>query len=124
MDKDGKLTRIIRNIINESCGHCADHGYTKLIVVQPTEHIDLEPELDFPVTASTVRGSPFSKYIAVITVPGMLVIKRIEEVPGVYQQVVTSSIFDNWPILAIALLTMMLSGICIWILVKICCLNS
>lgn len=118
LDKDGKLTRIISNIINESCGHCAAHGYTVLKVVQSSG--DREPDLNFPVTASTVRGSPFSKYLPVIKVPGMLVIKRIEEVPGVYQKVVTSSIFDNWPIFAIAFLTMMLAGISIWILVMLC----
>ncbi|KAL9950402.1 hypothetical protein ACROYT_G042890 [Oculina patagonica] len=117
LDKDGALTRIISNVIKETCKYCEEHGETELVIEYLTGNGDKEPELSFPVTATSVRGSQYSKYLPVIQVPGMLVIKRREtEEPGVYQKVVTSSIFDNWPIFVFAILTMMLAGIVIWIL--------
>jgi len=118
LDKDGVLSGIISDVIKESCGKCQEHGETELIFEQSLEQGDPEPDLNFPVTASSVRGSQYSKYLPVLQVPGMLVIKRHEEVESeVYQRVVTSSIFDNWPIFVLATVTMMLAGIIIWILV-------
>lgn len=112
------LSGIISDVIKESCGKCQEHGETKLVFEQSSEQGDTEPDLSFPITAASVRGSQFSKYLPVLEVPGMLVIERHEEVQSaVYQRVVTSSIFDNWPIFVLATLTMMLAGIVIWILV-------
>lgn len=114
LDKDGTLSRIISEVIKETCRYCREHGETELVI----EHGDKEPDLSFPVTTTTVRGSQFSRYLPVIQVPGMLVIQRNEpEVPGVYQKVVTSSIFDNWPVFVFAILTMILAGKIVWILV-------
>ena len=118
LDKDGALIKIITDVIEESCGECEEYGKTQLVTVKSSEQDDNEPELSFPVTVGSVRGSQFSKYLAVIQVPGMLVIKRREQIPGVYQKVVTSSVFDNWPIFVFAFVTMMLAGIIIWILVR------
>lgn len=112
------LSGIISDVIKESCGKCQEHGETELVFEQSSEQGDTEPDLNFPVTASSVRGSQYSKYLPVLEVPGMLVIERHEEFQSeVYQRVVTSSIFDNWPIFVLAILTMMLAGILIWILV-------
>ena len=121
LDKDGVLSNIISDVIKKSCGTCQEHGDTELVFQQSSEKGDTEPDLNFPVTASSVRGSQYSKYLPVLEVPGMLVIERHEEVQSeVYQRIVTSSIFDNWPIFVLATVTMMLAGIIIWILVCFC----
>ena len=118
LDKDGVLSGIISDVIKESCGKCQEHGETELVFEQSSEQGDTDPDLNFPVTAASVRGSQYSKYLPVLQVPGMLVIERHEEAQSeVYQKVVTSSILDNWPILALATMTMVLAGIIIWILV-------
>jgi len=118
LDKDGVLSGIISDVIKESCGKCQEHGETELVFEQSSEQGNTEPDLNFPVTAASVRGSQYSKYLPVLEVPGMVVIERNEGVQSeVYQKVVTSSILDNWPILVLAILTMVLAGIVIWILV-------
>lgn len=120
LDKEGKLGKVISDVIKKTCGHCQEHGETELIIEYfSSENSDSEPDLSFPVTVSSVRGSQFSKYLPVIQVPGMVVIKRNSlELPGVYQRVVTASIFDSWPIFLFAILSMILAGIVIWILVS------
>lgn len=119
LDKDGVLSGIISDVIKESCGNCQEHGETELVFEQSSEQGNTEPDLNFPVTAASVRGSQYSKYLPVLEVPGMVVIERNEAgvQSEVYQKVVTSSILDNWPILVLAILTMVLAGIVIWILV-------
>lgn len=115
LDENGVLREIITDVIEQSCGQCQDYGKTQLRIVGENNP---ESEVSFPVTASSVRVSEFRKYIAVIQVPGMLVIKRRNDNPGMYQKVLKSSVFDNWPIFVFALLTMILAGMIIWILVS------
>ncbi|KAJ7323752.1 hypothetical protein OS493_030876 [Desmophyllum pertusum] len=117
LDKGGPggITDVIANSIKKSCGFCQEHGETELIFSKVD---DGESNLKFAVAVTNPRGSDFSKFVAVLEVPGVVVIKRRDKSAQHYydDQVITGSLLDAWPIIAVSLLTIYSAGVIIWFL--------
>jgi len=80
---------------------------------------DGESNVRFPVEVTSPRGSDFSKFVAVLEVPGVLIIKRRDESTlRVSEKVMTSSVLDTWPVIAVSLLMIYFAGITLWFLVS------
>lgn len=80
---------------------------------------DGESNVRFPVEVTSPRSSDFSKFVAVLEVPGVLIIKRRDESTlRVSEKVMTSSVLDTWPVIAVSLLMIYFSGVTLWFLVS------
>ena len=80
---------------------------------------DEESNLQFPVTRTGARGSEFSKFISVLEVPGVLVVKRQDNGSSrFYEEIMTGSVFDIWPVFVVSLLTVYSAGVLAWFLVS------
>lgn len=103
-------------MITKSCGQCQEHNKTVLVFSNETNE---ESNLRFPVTVTSPRGSDFAKFIAVLEVPGVVVIKRRDKTSyRFYDEVMTGSVFDIWPVTVVSLLTIYSAGVIIWFLVS------
>lgn len=103
-------------MIIESCGDCAEHGKTELVF---TSVDDGESNVRFPVEVTSPRGSDFSKFVAVLEVPGVVVIKRRNEsTHRFYDEIMTGSILDAWPVIAVSLFMIYFAGVVVWFLVS------
>ncbi len=77
--------------------------------------------MSFPVIKTQAYGdTDYSKFIPVISVPGIVVIQKKSTDNGLLTKVMANSIFDSWPIIVFTLVTALLAGIIIWILVSCC----
>ena len=113
----GGITSVIGKVITKTCGFCQEHGETRLTF---SNKDDGESSLSFPVTVTSPRGSEFSKFVAVLEVPGVLVIKRRDDKSAqrYYEQVITGSVVDTWPVITIILLIIYAAGVIVWFLVS------
>ena len=118
LDKGGRggISEVIGNVIIESCGDCIEHGKSEL---EFTSVDDGESNVRFPVEVKSPRGSEFSKFVAVLEVPGVLIIKRRDgSEHRISEEVMTSSVFDTWPVIAVSLLMIYFAGVIVWFLVS------
>lgn len=118
LDKGGSggISEVIGNVIIESCGYCIEHGKSVLVF---TSVDDGESNVRFPVEVTSPRGSDFSKFVAVLEVPGVFIIKRRDESTlSVSEKVMTSSVLDTWPVIAVSLLMIYFAGVTLWFLVS------
>ena len=114
----GGISEIIGNTIIESCGDCREHGGKSVLVFTSVD--DGESDVRFPVEVTSPRGSDFSKFVAVLEVPGVLIIKRREgSAQRISEEVMTSSVFDTWPIVVVSLLMIYFAGVIVWFLVSV-----
>ena len=112
----GGISEVIGNVIIESCGDCMEHGKSVLVF---TNIDDGESNVRFPVEVKSPRGSEFSKFVAVLEVPGVLIIKRRDgSAQRISDEVMTSSVFDTWPVIAVSLLMIYFAGVIVWFLVS------
>ena len=110
------IADIIANTVTKSCGYCQEHNETVLLFSNET---DEESNLQFPVTRTNSRGSEFSKFISVLEVPGVLAVKRQDnDSSRFYEEIMTGSVFDIWPIFVVSLLTVYSAGVLAWFLVS------
>ena len=67
----------------------------------------------------TFGNTAYSKFVPIISVPGVVIIKRrgIDN-SGLLTKVSSNSVFDAWPVFLFTLLTALLAGIVVWILVS------
>lgn len=114
--KPGGISDVIANVITKSCGVCLAHGKTELVF---TSVDDGESTLRFPVGVTSIRSSDFSKFVVVLEVPGVVIIKRRDKsTQRYYEEVMTGSILDTWPVITISLLIIYLAGVIVWYLVS------
>ena len=111
------LTELIAGNIKKSCGFCKEYGETVLNFSKSDEG---ESSLTFPVSVTTPRGSEFSKFVAILEVPGVVVIRRRnhKSSQGYYEEVITGSFLDKWSFFTVCLLAMYASGVILWFLVS------
>ena len=110
------LSNIISDLVTSTCGTCEEHNDTKLI---PYSGFSKEEQISFPVIKTQAYGdTKYSKFIPVISVPGIVVIKKKGTDSGLLTKVTANSIFDSWPIFVFSLVTAILAGIIIWFLVN------
>lgn len=118
LDKGGPggISEIIGNTIIESCGYCMEHGKSVLVF---TSIDDGESNVRFPVEVTSPRGSDFSKFVAVLEVPGVFIIKRRDgSSKRISEEVMTNSVFDTWPVVVVSLLMIYFAGVTVWFLVS------
>lgn len=68
----GGISEIIGNIIIELCGYCMEYGKFVLVFISID---DGEFNVWFLVEVMSLRGSDFSKFVVVLDVFGVLIIK-------------------------------------------------
>ena len=119
-DDHETLKGIIESLILEACGRC--HTYenkvTKLKSITSDDDADVTfPNVKFVEGAQPTTGS---KFVAVLQVPGLVVIQRKpEKVLGAYEKVMASSVVNSWPIFAIFGVMTLVAALLIWLLVRI-----
>ncbi|XP_022804392.1 phosphatidylinositol phosphatase PTPRQ-like [Stylophora pistillata] len=107
------LTRVIHDLVISTCGTCVAHRHTKLV----SSNITQDNQVSFPVTRTqTIGDTAYSKFVPAISFPGFVVVKRRDSPIPTFTKLLTTSIFDSWPVCVLALLTALLAGIIIWIL--------
>ncbi|XP_078354170.1 uncharacterized protein LOC144638790 isoform X2 [Oculina patagonica] len=107
------LTSIISDLVTTTCGTCEEHNDTKLVSYSSSKG----DHVSFPVIKTQAYGdTEYSKFIPVITVPGIVVIQKKSTDSGLLTKVMANSIFEFWPIFVLTLVTALLAGIIIWIL--------
>ncbi|KAL9951704.1 hypothetical protein ACROYT_G044426 [Oculina patagonica] len=107
------LTSIISDLVTTTCRTCEEHNDTKLVSYSSSKG----DHVSFPVIKTQAYGdTEYSKFIPVITVPGIVVIQKKRTDSGLLTKVMANSIFDSWPIIVFTLVTALLAGIIIWIL--------
>ncbi|XP_078352789.1 uncharacterized protein LOC144637600 [Oculina patagonica] len=107
------LTSIISDLVTTTCGTCEEHNDTKLVSSSSSKG----DHVSFPVIKTQAYGdTEYSKFIPVITVPGIVVIQKKSTDSGLLTKVMANSIFEFWPIFVLTLVTALLAGIIIWIL--------
>ena len=111
------LTELIAGNIKKSCGFCMKYGETVLNFSKSDEG---ESSLTFPVSVTTPRGSEFSKFVAILEVPGVVVIRRRnhKSSQGYYEEIITGSFLDKWSFFTVCLLAMYAAGVILWFLVS------
>ena len=93
-----------------------EHGKSVLVF---TNIDDGESNVRFPVEVKSPRGNEVSKFVAVLEVPGVLIIKRRDgSAQRMSDEVMTSSVFDTWPVIAVSLLMIYFAGVIVWFLVS------
>lgn len=113
-DDHQSLSSIIESLVEDVCGECRAYDKTKLV---PAEN---NASLTFPVVMSHSFASTGSKFVAVIEVPGLAVVRRkTEPDPGAMEKVMGFSVFSSWPIFALSGILTILAGLVIWMLVRI-----
>ena len=119
LDKNGPggLTQVIADAIKKTCGFCKEHGETELIF---STNDNEESSVRFPVSLTNLRARSLSKFVAVLEVPGVAVLKRRGDnsIQQYYEQVMTGSLFDTWPVIIMTVLLMYAVGVIIWFLVR------
>ena len=115
--RPGEITDVIAKVIKKACGVCKEHGGTELNISNSN---DKEPSLRFPISLTTPRGSKSSKFVAVLEVPGVLVIKRRgdKSIQRYYEKVMTDSLLDTFLVIILSLLMVYAAGVIIWFLVS------
>ena len=80
----------------------------------------MEKAVTFPVILTQAYGNTaYSKFIPVITVPGLVVVRsKAKDNSGLLTKVTANSVFDAWPVFVFTLVSALLAGIIIWILVS------
>ena len=111
------LTELIAGNIKKSCGLCKEYGET---VLNFSKNNEGQSSLTFPVSVTTPRGSKFSKFFAILEVPGVVVIRRRnhKSSQGYYEEVITVSFLDKWSFFTVCLLAMYAAGVILWFLVS------
>ncbi|XP_022783117.1 uncharacterized protein LOC111323926 isoform X4 [Stylophora pistillata] len=106
------LTKVISDLLLDTCGKCEDYT-TKLIYSNKSDDGN---GLDFPVSKTSFGQSEYSRFVPVITVPGVLVITRKSDLGLVLTQLASGSVLSSWPIAVVTVVTATLAGIVIWCL--------
>ena len=116
-DEHRSLSAVIESLVTDVCGECYAFGRTNLIYTTASQG---DVDINFPVVLSHDYSSIGSKFVTVIQVPGLALVRRkTEPEEGAYDKVITSSVFSSWPIFAISGLLTLLAGLVIWVLVRI-----
>ena len=110
------LTKVISDLLLDTCGKCEDYT-TKIIYSNKSD--DSNGLINFPVSKTSYGQSEYSKFVPVITVPGVLVITRKSDLSKVLTQVASGSALSSWPIAVVTVVMATLAGIIIWFLVGI-----
>lgn len=103
----------------EACGNCQNYanGTTTLLKTA----VAADAEIAFPVVKflDGAPPPPGSRFVAVLVVPGLVVIQRkpVKQL-GAYEKVMASSVFDSWPIFAIVGAMTLSAALVIWVLVR------
>jgi len=113
-DEHRSLSAVIESLVTDVCGECYAFGRTNLIYTTASQG---DVDINFPVVLSHDYSSIGSKFVTVIQVPGLALVRRkTEPEEGAYDKVITSSVFSSWPIFAISGLLTLLAGLVIWVL--------
>ncbi|RMX54060.1 hypothetical protein pdam_00013141, partial [Pocillopora damicornis] len=107
------LTKVISDLLLDTCGKCEDYT-TKIIYSNKSD--DSNGLINFPVSKTSYGQSEYSKFVPVITVPGVLVITRKSDLSKVLTQVASGSALSSWPIAVVTVVMATLAGIIIWFL--------
>lgn len=107
---------MISDLLLDTCGKCEDYT-TKIIYSNKSD--DSNGLINFPVSKTSYGQSEYSKFVPVITVPGVLVITRKSDLSKVLTQVASGSALSSWPIAVVTVVMATLAGIIIWFLVGI-----
>lgn len=114
------LTKVISDLVKSTCGSCAEFSNNTTKLTPASNNRTQEDPVTFPVTLTRPYGNTdYSKFVPIISVPGMVVVTRkgIDN-SGLLTKVTANSVFDAWPVFVFALVTALLAGIIVWILVS------
>lgn len=109
------LTKVMSDLLIESCGKCEEYNKTKLVYSNESQ----SEEFVFPVTKTSYGHSAYSKFIPVIQVPGVVVVRRKGDLSMILTEAASDSVLQSWPIPVVTILMAMLAGIIMWFLVSI-----
>lgn len=113
------LAELIESLIIEACGICKHYengGKTKI-----NRTMAKDTDITFPVIRylDGAGSTSESRFVTVIEVPGLAIIKRKPEKKlGFYEKVMGTSVVNSWPIFAIFGTMTLAAGMLIWILVR------
>ncbi|XP_067028196.1 uncharacterized protein [Acropora muricata] len=121
LDSSGNnsLSEIIKALVTDICGHCKENTNGDTTELIPNEsNQTTEPLISFPVTMARPFGdTAYSKFVPVIKVPGVIVLRRKgSNVAKLLTERTVYSIVDAWPMFLITLLASLLAGIIVWFL--------
>ena len=106
---------MISNLLIDTCGDCEEYNKTKLVYSNESQ----SDEFVFPVSKTSYGFSAYSKFIPVIHVPGVVVLKRKGGLSMILTEAASDSVLQSWPIPVVTILMAMLAGIIMWFLVCI-----
>ncbi|KAJ7315639.1 hypothetical protein OS493_038529 [Desmophyllum pertusum] len=115
----------MESLVMEACGNCQNYanGTTTLLKAA----VAADAEIIFPVVKflDGAPPPPGSRFVAVLVVPGLVVIQRkpVKQL-GAYEKVMASSVFDSWPIFAIVGAMTLSAALVIWVLELMSCYNG
>ena len=128
----GIIPEILSDVIRRACGSCLEFTETKILFNESASGLDDQNREDWKITEVALNGSfqivfPVSvaygrtthngySYVPLLEVPGFVLITA-KKSPIVYARIVTSSVFNCWPVIAVFVSMMVLSGIVVWFLV-------
>ena len=121
MEREGKsgIASVIADVVKKTCGTCKEHGQTELIPSNTSDIGDLSG-VQFPVTLTSLPGESSFTFVPVLNVPGLVVLKRRgnKAAQKFYEKVITGSVMDAWPVLAVSVLMFYNMGVIVWFLVS------
>lgn len=121
LEREGKsgITSVIADIVKKTCGTCREHGQTELIPSNTSDIGDLSG-VQFPVTLTSLPGESSITFVPVLNVPGLAVLKRRGDKAAqrFYERVITDSVRDAWPVLAVCVLMIYTMAVIVWLLVS------
>ena len=108
------------NLVRDTCGYCEEYRNHTTSLIPLASNKSLEEPVTFPVTLTQPYGdTAYSKFVPVVSVPGMIVVRRKSIYNSQFLTKVTAnSVFDAWPVIVITLVMTLLAGIVVWILVS------
>jgi len=121
LEREGKsgIASVIADVVKKTCGTCKEHGQTELIPSNTSDIGDLSG-VQFPVTLTSLPGESSFTFVPVLNVPGLVVLKRRgnKAAQKFYEKVITGSVMDAWPVLAVSVLMFYNMGVIVWFLVS------
>ncbi|XP_074610736.1 uncharacterized protein LOC141865386 isoform X1 [Acropora palmata] len=119
LEREGKsgIASVIADVVKKTCGTCKEHGQTELIPSNTSDIGDLSG-VQFPVTLTSLPGESSFTFVPVLNVPGLVVLKRRgnKAAQKFYEKVITGSVMDAWPVLAVSVLMFYNMGVIVWFL--------
>lgn len=117
-DANGRptLKKMMEELVVEACGECHTHENKKTRLISGLED---DCDLKFPIVQSgdSAQEATGTKFVAVLDVPGLVVLRRkVETELGFYEKVMASSVVNSWPICAIFGVMTLAAALQIWLL--------